>query len=174
MVFFKITASAEPYVYYGTFTGVELDIQQVRLMMYQSYNRFVREKLRPGTYSRQPFIHYYDLLIQDDHKIEIISEEEYKPEENPPKLDDYTDKLRFHKQQNPLRMTAKRIKSVRNKIFYEQNKEEITQKVAENRYWETHKDRLNERLTCECGGKYTRRNKAVHMKSKKHIENSSD
>ena len=171
-MFFKITASAEPYVYYGKYRDV--DIQQLRIQLYQCYRRFVKCLAPPGKVqcvdNAQRFISWMDLIIQDDHKIEIITEEEFDPKKNPPPIDNDVPKLRFHRQQDPLRLTAKRIKSVRNKIFYEQNKEEITQKVADNRYWETHKDRLNERLTCDCGGKYTRRNKATHMKSKKHLE----
>ena len=167
MVFFKVTGGVEPYVFYGRIQG-DMNINEVRLALYQSYNRFVREQYRPGTFEYQPYFHYYDLLIHGDHKIEVISEGEYKSGNNPPKLGDYMDKLRFHKQQNPIQLIAKLIKSVRNKIFYEQNKDAITQRVTGNKYWDTHRDELNERLTCECGGRYTRRNKATHEKSKLH------
>ena len=58
----------------------------------------------------------------------------------------------------------------RNIEYYVENKNDIVKKVKE--YQEKHKDEIrakaNEKVNCECGGRYTRRNKSTHMKSKKH------
>jgi len=70
--------------------------------------------------------------------------------------------------------------------YYEENKDKIKSRSLENynknkkdilikmkEYQEQHKDELrakaNEKIDCECGGRYTRRNKSTHMKSKKHL-----
>jgi len=81
----------------------------------------------------------------------------------------------------------------RQKKYYNDNKEDIIKKSKE--YYNNHKDEikenrkeymkeyikvyrsrnkdvineeLNKKIECECGGRYTRRNKSTHMKSKKH------
>ena len=35
-------------------------------------------------------------------------------------------------------------------------------------YYNTHKDKLNKKIICECSGKYTFKNKSTHLKSKMH------
>ena len=43
-------------------------------------------------------------------------------------------------------------------------------KIAQTKEWrEENKERLDEQLTCGCGGKFKYRNKAEHNRSKKHI-----
>ena len=71
--------------------------------------------------------------------------------------------------------------------YYKDNKDKIIQRSLENynnnkddklkkmkEYQEKHKDEIkakaNEKVSCECGGRYTKRNKSTHMKSKKHQE----
>ena len=53
---------------------------------------------------------------------------------------------------------------------YNENKEEYLKKMKE--YQENHKEELNDKYNkkhnCECGGRYTHRNKSTHLKSKKH------
>jgi len=93
-----------------------------------------------------------------------------------------------------------------NRKYNEQHKEHIAQKVREYReankayiaqkekewreanqghiaqyqkeYREANKQKLYERITCECGGKYTHKNIATHRKTKKHqkyiFSNSED
>jgi len=64
-------------------------------------------------------------------------------------------------------------KEERTKYFkehYEDNKEERIKKSKE--YNEKHKEEIlkkaNQKIKCECGGKYTHQNKSIHNKSKKH------
>tara|TARA_R110001606_G_C15300751_1_gene642555 strand:- start:685 stop:1224 length:540 start_codon:yes stop_codon:yes gene_type:complete len=51
--------------------------------------------------------------------------------------------------------------------YYDQNKEKIT--LNKKEYYEKNKDKINEKFTCECGGKYTIKHKLTHSKTKKHI-----
>jgi hypothetical protein len=76
------------------------------------------------------------------------------------------------------------------KKYYNDNKDEIIRKTKE--YNNMHKDekqeyikayreskkellkeKLNKKVTCECGGRYTVRNKSTHYKSKGHKEYES-
>ena len=41
---------------------------------------------------------------------------------------------------------------------------------AELRYIEKHKEKMNEKVECPCGGKYTIQNKAVHFRTERHRE----
>ena len=60
------------------------------------------------------------------------------------------------------------------KKYRENNNEEIIEK--ERVYRELNKDKINktrkQKFECKCGGKYTIQNKARHMKTKTHINNS--
>jgi len=56
------------------------------------------------------------------------------------------------------------------KEYLEANKQKLTEYHKE--YREVNKEKLaeqkKEKIDCECGGKYTKSNKSIHMKSKKH------
>ena len=47
-----------------------------------------------------------------------------------------------------------------------QDKERL--KIYYKNYYEKNKEKRNEKIYCECGGKYTYKNKARHIKSPKH------
>jgi predicted GIY-YIG superfamily endonuclease len=38
------------------------------------------------------------------------------------------------------------------------------------KYHEENRDTINEKFNCECGGRFTRQNKAPHLKTQKHIK----
>jgi hypothetical protein len=47
--------------------------------------------------------------------------------------------------------------------YYDQN-------IYNKNFYEKHKDKIHEKLTCECcGGSYSYYNKSKHVKSKKHL-----
>ena len=48
------------------------------------------------------------------------------------------------------------------KKYYEANKEQSKE------YRQANKERLNHKINCECGGKYTHQNKSIHFKTQKH------
>ena len=53
------------------------------------------------------------------------------------------------------------------KEYRENNKEKITE--MSKKYREKNKAKILEKITCECGGKYTHNHKARHEKSAKHL-----
>jgi group I intron endonuclease len=48
------------------------------------------------------------------------------------------------------------------KEYYQENQENY------KKYYQDHRDKLTEKINCECGGTYTRPHKAKHFKTKKH------
>jgi len=58
----------------------------------------------------------------------------------------------------------------RSKDYYKNHKEELKEvrKAYMKEYLVRKKMEVNEKVSCECGGRYTKRNKSTHMKTKKH------
>ena len=58
------------------------------------------------------------------------------------------------------------------KEWYEENKEELLkyQQQYREQNREEIKEKKNQKINCECGGKYTNCHKSRHMKSKKHTD----
>ena len=52
--------------------------------------------------------------------------------------------------------------------WYLENKEKATEKGKI--YREENKEKLNEKFTCECGGRYTKQHLALHNKTQKHLK----
>ena len=50
--------------------------------------------------------------------------------------------------------------------YLEENKDKI--KIRKKEYREKNKNKINEKFNCECGSKYTHKNKSKHFKTKKH------
>ena len=82
-------------------------------------------------------------------------------EENRDKKLEYQKKYR---EQNKEEINQK------HKKYREQNKEKINEinKKYNQEHKEQIKEKMNKQFNCECGGKYTPRNKARHFKSKLH------
>ena len=51
-------------------------------------------------------------------------------------------------------------------VYYNENKDKIAEQHAQFR--KENKAKINEKFVCVCGGYYTRSNKAIHEKTKKH------
>ena len=60
-----------------------------------------------------------------------------------------------------------RTKKEWSKQHYQSNKELIKENMKQ--YRQDNKQKANEKFNCECGGRYTRTNKAIHFKSNKHL-----
>ncbi|NBO22764.1 hypothetical protein EBU94_05420 [bacterium] len=60
--------------------------------------------------------------------------------------------------------------SEKRKLYREQNKEKLNE--YDRKYYQLNKDKINEKRNvkfyCDCGGQYTKTNKSVHIKTKKH------
>uniref|UniRef100_A0A6C0H1U4 GIY-YIG domain-containing protein n=1 Tax=viral metagenome TaxID=1070528 RepID=A0A6C0H1U4_9ZZZZ len=61
------------------------------------------------------------------------------------------------------------------KNYFQNNKEKNKEKIKEYRdnYREINKEKINKKIICECGGKYTLRHKSTHLKTKKHLNFNS-
>jgi len=79
----------------------------------------------------------------------------------------------LEKQKEYYETNKKQIKEYK-KEYYETNKEQIIEQRKEynQQYRETNREQINEKanqkINCECGGKYTQSNKLRHLNSKKH------
>ena len=54
------------------------------------------------------------------------------------------------------------------KFYRENNKNEIL--LKEKEYRKNNREKINESFICNCGGNYTYKNKAQHLKSQKHLK----
>lgn len=68
---------------------------------------------------------------------------------------------------DPFSPLKKRLQKETTKKYREANKVEINEK--NKIYNELHKNRLVEKVTCDCGGHYQLRGRTYHFKFKKHI-----
>jgi hypothetical protein len=90
-------------------------------------------------------------------------------EKNREKIRAYDTELRKKKRElNPLppKLTEEEIKQ-RKKEYQAKHKEE--KKEYDKKRREELKDKLNEKIQCECGGCYIAHHKSTHIKTKKHL-----
>jgi hypothetical protein len=81
-------------------------------------------------------------------------------ENNKDKIKEYNkeyDKKKYQKNKEIIKEKAKE--------YYQNNKAIINKKAKEK-----NKDKLNEKINCQCGGKYIKQNISRHLKTKKHIK----
>lgn len=76
-------------------------------------------------------------------------------------------KIQAGRKMNKYREDNKEKIKETNKQYYNKNKKEIKRKAK--KYKEDNKEKYNEKIICECGGKYLRRHKSTHLKTKKHL-----
>jgi len=77
------------------------------------------------------------------------------------------ERLNYHKDYNKdYKIKNKDELRDKNKNYQNINKEEIADKKKD--YYIDNKEKLNEKFTCECGGKHTYQSKPRHFKTKKH------
>ncbi|EEY62146.1 uncharacterized protein PITG_14040 [Phytophthora infestans T30-4] len=67
----------------------------------------------------------------------------------------------------PFAPLKQRMQKETVKRYWKANREEINEKNKQ--YNELHRDRLVEKVICECGGHYQYRGRSYHFKSQKHI-----
>ena len=102
-----------------------------------------------------------DLLMFDDCKIILIENFECNTVEE----------LRAREyqliQENKNICVNLHMPSRTNKDWYNDNKELTLQRSKD--YYQANKEKINEKINCQCGGSYNRCTKARHEQSKKHL-----
>ena len=148
---YKLTSSQTDKVYIGSTIG-SLNV------------RFSNHKCRYKRWLKGQMDKYkttsFDLLQFADVKIELIKE---FPCETRKELEKEEGKLIL--ENNCVnKYVVGRTKKEYDKIYRHKNKEKYKE------YVEANKEKINEKFTCECGGKYIYYNKSRHFKTKKHLK----
>lgn len=136
---YKISSPEVDKFYIGSTTQT---LNQRLVLHVRHYNLYVQGKFN--------YVSSFDLIKTGNFKIELIEEFEF---ENNLQMRKY--------EQLYLELFKNEVLNKRNAIF---DKKEYIEKNAEKI-----KAQKNEKLTCECSGKFTRCNKVHHEKSKKHL-----
>ena len=99
-------------------------------------------------------------------------DEEYNRNYNKQYREDNKDKIKQYKETN------KNLLKDYNKQYREKNKDKINeynkQYYKQYRQLEENKEKLNQKITCECGSIISKHNINIHKKSQKHIKNCPD
>jgi hypothetical protein len=103
------------------------------------------------------------VLIEECGEISL-TQVRIKEEEHRVKLNAILNSQRCH--------TTEEEKKERQKEYYENNIEHIKERNKEygKEYRENNKEKFTEKINCECGGKYTYKDKARHFKTKIHLK----
>ena len=146
---YKIIDNTNDNIYIGS-TCCSL---KTRLSKHKSnYKRFLN-----GLYHN---VKSFNILKNDDYKIELLENCDIKTK------DELLARERFYIENNDC--LNKVVPGRTDKEYYNDNKDKIKD------YYITNKDRINikrnQKIDCECGGKFTIRSKARHIKSTKHQE----
>jgi len=112
------------------------------------------------------------IIARNNYKIKII--EEVNEDDRYDRELYYIKELSTLKQKKPpLKLESRRqnkleMGKIYNTKYYEQNKEE--EKKRKLNHYHENKEKLNEKFTCECGGRYTKQHLALHNKTQKHLK----
>lgn len=165
---YSIRSSQTDRVYYGSTTQSLTKRMSVHKSKYLEY--------LDGKYH---YLTSFDIVQHDDHYIELV---EYYPCKTKEELlrregeitrankENAVNKCIAGRTRNEYYQNNKDMLKVKQKDYYNKNKTKCNEfnKV----YYECNKEALqehaNEQFTCDCGGRYTRRNKSSHLKSQKH------
>lgn len=139
-------------------TREPMDVQDLKLYLYKRWLKFQEGK-------EWSLKKYYTLFPDPQHEIVIINPEEIKP--CSPPTETYEEVLQKHKQLTAH--TRKLIKSLTMKKSYEKRKEEGYERPPST-WHRDNAEHLNSKIQCSCGGTYTLKNKAIHMKTNKHLK----
>ena len=66
----------------------------------------------------------------------------------------------------PIKQNKEEYLRLARKNRYKENKEEVQKRNLE--YYHENKDRINKKITCECNGQYSIKNRAIHCKTRLH------
>ena len=169
--FMITTPELEPF-YGGTQRNT---IEQVLIKQYKNFKNYKTKQNKCFQYNI-----IFNYIIHPEHKISPI--EKVPDGVKNPKLTTYpANTLNREEVKQVFEMHEKMERSFWNKQQYQQHKEKILEKRMERHdellnyardyateYREKNNDKINQKIDCECGGKYTLKNKSAHFKSKKH------
>jgi hypothetical protein len=135
----------------------------------RDYNLFVKGKFHN--------ISSFDIIKFDDHYIELLENFNCNNKEELTKKEG--DLIRQYKNEivnikiegrtlKEYREDNKDVLNQKRKQYNQDNKDKI--KIYQKEYREDNKDTLNQKHICECGGKFTKKYKSIHLKTNKHIE----
>jgi hypothetical protein len=162
MTFVKITAPDEPREYWMDVPHQETNPLELHMYLIKQYRIYIQ-----GVGGFKP---HYELLYQDNHKVEVVDTMSKNPCVAQDKLWEIQ---RRHESKENTRKIAWVIKSLNSKIQYHKNKPVSPPKPEpkDPNSWnksEKAKAHLNKRVQCSCGGHYTHKNKKAHEQSEKH------
>ena len=107
------------------------------------------------------------VVILDRKKFTMELIEEVETKDRFEREQYWIDELSTLSQQNCYWKNIKKNKEETDKVYRENNRENIA--LKNKRYYETNRVKLNETIYCECSGKYVCINKARHLRTKKHL-----
>lgn len=159
--------SVDDLVYYGKTKRKTLEHQLVAF--YHGYRDF-RTK-------NDCYMYPYEIITKPNHTIVEIDKTEMKQNQ----VASFEMMNESYKLKGIKKFHEKLERSIWNKHQYENHKEKIMEKRMEKHdqileyaknysaeYRQKNHDKVNQKCDCECGGKYTMKNKTQHLKSKKH------
>ena len=112
------------------------------------------------------------IIEKNNYKIEIV--EEVNEDNRYDRELFYIKELSSLKQKKPpLKLESRRqnkleMGKIYNTKYHELNREEDKQRKL--KHYHDNKDKLIEKFTCECGGRYTKQHLALHNKTQKHLK----
>ena len=149
-----------------------------------STTKTLEERLRGHEYDYKHFLqgsyHFvssFNIIEQGDYRIELIEEFEVESKDELRKIEgqyqrdfDCVNKNIAGRTVQEYRQEHRDYYKDYNKQYYQEHKEEILE--YQQKYRQEHRDELkrkaNQKIDCECGGKFTLSNKSLHLKTKKH------
>lgn len=103
----------------------------------------------------------YSKEYYENNKDRVLKQQRKYQEQNKDKIEEYSKKYR-EEHRDKLNEYARK--------WRQQNKNKLSgyNKEYHQEYYQENKDKLSEKVNCECGGHYSRYNKSHHLNSKKH------
>lgn len=163
VIMYKVTHGEE--VCYGVDKRAEPvnDVFLLKSYLLRSYIRFLKgQKSLNAKCIDQPYMKWMDWILDNNTVVEIVDEVKQNPQFG------YNDQHLKNSHEN-LCLAVRALSQNRHKKYNEKYKCEMVEKEYVP-YYEKNKERLNQKNECPCGGSYTTKNKAIHHRSRRHID----
>jgi len=125
-------------------------------------------------YNQRKYQHKYNINFEESYKYKYKLYETIRANDGAWDMQPYilfpcNSKIEMAIEEERVR---KELKADLNIISCFQGKDELLN--YQKNYYINNKDKIAEKFSCECGGKYTNINKATHFKTKKHLKYIKD